>query len=159
EAVPAWAGKLGAAAVAAKYYPDAKRYLLAHGWKAKELEAMPTLQVVLIAYSERYDRVRDDIVKWLSVPAWKGRGGLLKAPEAAAARARKDGDPLIGLLLPAVVKVYDAHLRLQRHVAGLRGAEALRAHAAAHKGKAPAKWADIKGVPLPTDPVTGKGLD
>src|SRR5262249_50736077 len=118
EAVPAWAGKLGAAAVAAKYYPDAKRYLLAHGWKAKELEAMPTLQVVLIAYSERYDRVRDDIVKWLSVPAWKGRDGLLKAQEAAAALAKKDGDPLIGLLLPAVVKVYDAHLRLQRHVAG-----------------------------------------
>jgi hypothetical protein len=50
-------------------------------------------------------------------------------------------------------------VRTERYVAGLRGAEALRLFAAAHGGKPPAKWADITGVPLPTDPLTGQGLD
>ena len=48
--------------------------------------------------------------------------------------------------------------RLDRLIASLRAAEALRQHVADH-GKPPATWADLKGVPAPIDPYTGKGFD
>ena len=66
---------------------------------------------------------------------------------------------LVAMLLPAISKVYGAQVRSERHVAGLRGAEALRLYASVNGGKVPAKWADLTGVPLPIDPITGKGLD
>jgi hypothetical protein len=44
-------------------------------------------------------------------------------------------------------------------LAGLRCVEALRLYAAAHEGKPPAKWSDITAVPLPINPVTGKGFE
>src|SRR5205085_2382868 len=73
--------------------------------------------------------------------------------------AGKSANVFIRLLLPAILKVNEAQTRTQRYFAGLRGAEALREYASAHGGKPPARWADITEVPLPTDPVTGKGLD
>ena len=72
-------------------------------------------------------------------------------------QARKDGNVFLTLLMPAVSKVQQAQGRLGRHLAGLRAAEALRAHAAA-TGKLPATWSDIKDWPDPIDPLTGKGF-
>jgi hypothetical protein len=160
-AAPAWAGRLGMAAVAVKYYPDARRYLLAHGYTAKQLDAMPALQVVIVAFLDDYDRVRDDVLKWLSVPPWQGRAGLDRLSrqiQASRVQRMPGGNVFLVLLLPAMDKVYAAHLRSERHLAGLRAGEALRQYAADHGGKAPAKWADITEVPRPVDPVTGKGF-
>jgi hypothetical protein len=154
-----WGGRLGIAALVAKTYPDAKRYLLAQGTPAKEVEAMPATQVVAVYFLDRYDRVRDDVLKWMSVPPWQGLAPLAKFEKLAQAQAKADGNPISALLLPAISRVYTAQVRFERHVAGLRGAEALRTYAAGHGGKVPAKWADITEVPLPIDPVTGKGLD
>jgi hypothetical protein len=162
-AVPPWAGRLGMAAVAAKHYPDARAYLLGHGYTARQLDAMPALQVVILSFLDDYDRVRDDLLKWLSVPAWQGRAALDRLSRQVQASRRVKGPPVgnvfLVLLLPAIDKVHAAHLRLERHIAGFRGAEALRQYAADHGGKAPAKWADITKVPLPLDPFTGKGFD
>jgi hypothetical protein len=63
--------------------------------------------------------------------------------------------PLARMLLPAGDKVLLADLRLQRRIDLLRVAEGLRQHAA-QAGKWPEKLADVKVVPLPDDPATGK---
>ncbi len=154
-----WLGKLGITALVVKTYPDAKRYFLKQGRTAKELEAMPSVQVVVLYFLDRYDRVSDDAMKWLSVPAWQGLSQMEKLEKQVRAQAKTDGNPIVAMLVPAITRVYAAQVRLERQIAGMRGAEALRAHAAANGGKAPGKWADITEVPLPSDPVTGKGLD
>jgi hypothetical protein len=153
-----WAEKIGAAVLAAKLYPDARKRLLARGRTAREIEAMPMMQAVVIDLMDEHDRLRDDIVKWLGLPPWQAGPGLERVEKEVKA-AGKAGNVIVGLLMPAFLKVYGARVRLDRHVAGLRGAEALRLYAAAHGGKAPAKWADLTDVPLPVDPVTGKGFD
>ncbi|MGA2914611.1 MAG: hypothetical protein ABSE89_01125 [Sedimentisphaerales bacterium] len=49
--------------------------------------------------------------------------------------------------------------RLDRHIAVLQCVEALRHYAAGHNGKFPGSLADIKELPIPNDPVTGKPFD
>ena len=63
---------------------------------------------------------------------------------------------LPGLVLPAVggVKVHEA--RSSRQLAALQIIEALRAFAAQSGGKLPASLVEIKDVPIPLNPVTGK---
>jgi len=49
-----------------------------------------------------------------------------------------------------------APARCDRDIALLRLTEALRMYAAGHKGKLPQSLDEIKEVPIPTNPVTGK---
>jgi tetratricopeptide (TPR) repeat protein len=156
---PAWARKVGTAALTIRYYADAKKALLAAGRSEKEVEAMPALQVVAIFLMDNYDQVRDDILKWLSVPAWQGMGPLNQLEKKLRSEPISAYNPMISLLLPAIYKVYSASVRVDRNVATLRVAEALRWHAAQNGGKPPEKWEAITAVPLPIDPLTGKGFD
>jgi hypothetical protein len=157
-AVPAWGGPLATATMAMKYYPDAKKALIARGMPAKQVEAMPVVQVVVVNFLDSYDRLRDDVLKWLALPSWQAYGPLQKVQKQVEIAAKAEGNMLIGLLFPAILKVHYAQLRTERIVAGLRGAEALRLHAAGHTGKPPAKWADVTGVGDPLDPFTGKSV-
>jgi hypothetical protein len=156
-AVPRWGGPLATATLAMKYYPDAKKALVARGMPAREVEKMPAIQVVVVHFLDGYDRLRDDVLKWLALPSWQAHGPLQKMDRQVRA-ARAEGNMLVALLFPALLKVHAAQLRTERIVAGLRGAEALRLYAAAHQGKAPAKWADITDVGDPIDPFTGKSI-
>lgn len=65
------------------------------------------------------------------------------------------GTVLANLLTPAMARVMGASARFERRVAMLRTVEALRLHAAA-QGKLPARLDDVKKVPIPADPMTGK---
>jgi hypothetical protein len=58
-----------------------------------------------------------------------------------------------------VLRAHQAGLRVERHLAALRCVEALRLHGAGHDGQLPARLDEVRAVPLPTDPVTGKGFD
>jgi len=156
--LPAWSSRAALAATTIKLYPDARQYLLDHGRKRAEVEALPTLQVVVIYMVAQYDAIKDDYLKWLSLPSWQMWQELKQNERALTERARRD-NPMIALLLPALSKVAQAQLRLDQQIAGLRGAEALRLYAAEHKGQPPEKWPDIKEVPLPIDPFTGQGFE
>jgi hypothetical protein len=79
--------------------------------------------------------------------------------EAAVEKLQSSDNVFLTLLGPAVAKTWSATMRMERQLAGLRCAEALRLHAAAHEGKPPAKWSDITAVPSPIDPLSGKGFD
>jgi hypothetical protein len=150
--------KLGESILAAENYPQARQHILDLGRPTKEIDAMPKSQAIILWYIDQYDRSRDDILKALTVPTWQA-GPLLDAATGEFRAAGKGGNPLFALMMiNAVMKTYDAHIRLERYLAGLRGAEALRLYAAEHAGKPPVKWDDITAVPLPIDPVTGRGF-
>ena len=153
-----WLRDLAAPEKTAGKYPSARQHLLDLGRPAKEVDALPKSQVVLLYYLNEYERVRDDILKALTVPPWQGKPLMEDATQPYQA-AGETGNPFLALLLNVVTKTYSAHVRVGHQIAGFRAAEALRLYAAAHDGKPPAKWADITDVPLPIDPLTGKGFN
>jgi hypothetical protein len=61
-------------------------------------------------------------------------------------------------LLPVVSNCKQFEARVSRRIAELRIIEALRAYAAGHGGKLPAHLEDIRDLPLPANPVTGKAF-
>jgi hypothetical protein len=139
----------------------AKKALIEQGRPREKVEAMPHLQVALLHACLQYDRQLDEMTKWRTFPYWQAREEV-----EAAVRRRKDDEknnvanqpaiPLAKLLLPAVEKVFASRGRVDRRIAALRCVEAIRLYAAAHGGKLPAKLDDIKEVPVPIDPATGK---
>jgi hypothetical protein len=152
-----WQKKLAAAAIALKVYPEARKYLLEHGRKAEQLDAMPASQVVMLYYVDDYDQNKDDVLKWMNVPPWEAQAGL----DATVKKIRALGpthNPIVTLLLPAIAHVYAARVRIERTVDYLRCAEALRMYAARHDGKAPDKLDDVK-LPLPLNPYTGESFN
>jgi hypothetical protein len=154
------AGDFGSTALGLmKFYPEAKRALIAQGRKPDEIEAMPVVQVVLIRSLQQYEDLRDDLFKWVPLPYWQARPGIEEAlTRIAKARDNIECVPLI-LILPAIGKLSAATASLDRRIAALRCVEAIRLYAAAHDGKLPASLADIKEVPVPDDPMTGKPFD
>jgi len=152
--------RLAVIAWVAKDYPRAKRALIAAGRKPDEVEAMPAIQVVLLDSVRDFERRRDDLFKWMSLPYLEARPGLRRVDqELKESRAQAGALSIAHLFLPAAHKVVDAAARLDRRIAALRCIEAVRLYAAAHDGQLPAALGDIKEVPIPIDPMTGRGFD
>ena len=147
--------KLGEAIRAGESYSQARKHLLDLGRPAKEIDAMPKAQAILLWYVDQYDRVRDDVLKAFTVPMWQA----IPLMDAAFQEHHAADNAILTLLMPTLNKTWLASVRLERQIAGLRSAEAMRLYAAAHEGKPPEKWSDITAVPLPIDPLTGKGFD
>jgi hypothetical protein len=153
---------LGLAVLAAKVYPQAKQFLLKRGFTAVQVDALPVVQVAYMYALAQYYRHFDNMVKWVQLPYWQARPGLLQAErELKSSKARfleTGGIPLAELLLPAAQRVVLTRARLDRRIAALRCVEALRLYAAAHEGRLPAELSDVQDVPVPIDPITGKSF-
>ena len=59
-------------------------------------------------------------------------------------------------LVAGLRNVIYTEARIERQLAVVRVIEAIRLHAAAHGGKLPAKLEEIREVPIPINPVTGR---
>ncbi len=155
---PKWSNRLMGMLLVLRAYPEAKQALIAQGRKPEEVEALPTLQVVLIDSWRQYQRLQDDEFKCAGLPYWEARPLLAQADEHfRQARNRLKGMPFLELL-PAIQKVFVAAIRTDRRIAALRCIEAIRIYAAAHDSKLPATLDAIKEVPVPIDPMTGKAF-
>lgn len=146
---------------AAKQHPAARKYLAALGWPAAQIESMPAMQAVLLHQLGEYDRLFDEMAKWQGMPYWEARVGLERAEKLVTedkVKSESVGGTLASMLLPAITKVFSAHVRTERRIAALRCVEAVRLYAAAHDSKPPEKLEDIKDVPIPLDPYTGKAF-
>ncbi len=151
-------GQLDLVAFAIRAYPGAKKALAAEGWKAEDLEAMPAVQVVCIQAMREYLKVRDNGFKWVGLPYWQARLRLEAMQKEMMARRESFGaEPFLDLIAPGL-RVCKATWRVERHIAALRTIEAIRLHAAANDGRLPATLADIRLVPVPDDPITGRGF-
>jgi hypothetical protein len=120
----------------------------AEGFKtltALRIIGYPAAQVVLLDEKRRYEIRRDEEIKLLGLAAWQLDANHAPTPD----------DGLFAEFLPRVADVRRAQARLEQRIALLRQVEALRLYAAGREGKLPASL-DPVGVPLPTDPFTGK---
>jgi hypothetical protein len=156
--------RAGFAFFVARVYPVARQALIARGKDPKEVDRLPMIQVVLLEELYTYESHYDDMMKWCGTPYPQAREGLQRAErelKKLAVQASQLARPgvLARLLLPAVQKVFFSSARAERHIDLLRCVEALRLYAAAHDGKLPARLEDIKEVPIPPDPVTGKPFE
>ncbi len=110
-----------------------------------------------------YDQLFDEFLQWQAFPHWQSAEHLEAIQTKIKASRSRGPDvpaiPLAPLLLPAVSKVLLARERLERQFAIYRVIETLRLYAANHAGKLPATLADIKEVPLPVCPLTGKSFE
>lgn len=149
--------RLTTMATAVKNYPQARDALVARGYAAVTVDALPVLQVVALDSLHHNRRLRDEMYKWFGLPYWQARPGVDEAlRQLGEARARLECFPALLDVLPAVGKVFSASARFDRRLAALRCVEAVRLHAAAHGGKLPLTLAAITAVPVPVDPMTGK---
>jgi hypothetical protein len=135
---------------ARKYLREARRM------SAERVKAMPDAQVLVLYIAGTHRDHSDDLMKATYLPYPEGRPvveaaskRLKEAPDTEATRVTR-------LFLSAVPKVMAAQNRLDRRIAALRVIEALRLHAAANGGRLPDRLSDVKVVPLPDDPGTGK---
>ncbi|HEV3447000.1 MAG TPA: hypothetical protein VG099_20345 [Gemmataceae bacterium] len=148
--------RLALMALALKFYPQARKELIAEGRKAEDVDAMPIFQVYVIHALRRYFDLQDDLFKWYTLPYAQAFPGLERADQdIRRARQRLEAIPFVDLL-PAIVKVYTAYARLDRRFAAQRCIEAIRLYAASHDGKLPAALSEITEVPVPEDPMLGK---
>ena len=143
--------------VVMKKYAQAKEYLQIHGWSAENVEALPAVQAVLLTEVATYDRLYDEMIKWVGVPYPLAHAGLDKADHILRREIVSSGSPsfsLAGLLIPATIKVMETSNRLDRRIAALRAVEAIRLYAAIH-GRLPTALSEITEVPVPVNPATG----
>ena len=141
----------------------AKKALIAAGRPKEKVEAMPQFQVALLHAMLEYDAALDDMIVWNNLPYWEQAERIGKLKNKRIEDRLKDPTvpaiPLAPLLIPAVQKITFARARTDRKIALLRTVEAIRFYAATHDGKLPPTLADIKEVPIPLDPVTGRSFE
>jgi hypothetical protein len=156
------AGRAGVALLIRAKHAGAKAALVAAGRPRDKVEQMPHVQVALLHATQQFDRQLDAFVKLQSLPYAEARQGLEEAirtvsEERAPSRLPSREVPALTLSQPQMVKsLFETRAALDRQIAALRCVEAVRLYAAGHGGKLPAALADIKEVPVPHDPVTGK---
>ena len=153
--------RVSAATMVALIHPRAMSHFRALGHSQEELDGLPVTQVVLMYSLSQWDHWYDAVYRWHNVPYWQARAGLKKAAQEREEMLRhhRDNSFLLEHLLPASEPIFFQKARLQRRIAGLQCVEAIRAYAAANQGTLPATLADIRGVPVPHDPVTGKSFE
>jgi hypothetical protein len=145
-------------------YSHAKTQLIAQGFDKERVEKMPVGQVMAIYTERNYQMFADEWEASWYMPFWEARrreNDLEK--HIAAARIGSGGEereviPIVSLLLPAMQAARQAQVRSEREIASLRVIEALRMYAADHAGKLPLSLDDIRHVPVPTNPATGKAF-
>jgi hypothetical protein len=137
--------------------PTARKYLTETvAIPAAKVEAMPPAQVLLLYISNYFHEYRDDIFKGEYLPFPEGWPISHTAAERLKSVPETEAGVLVRAFLPAIQKVRLSQARIERKLAALRVIEALRMHAAANDGQLPDKLDQVKVVPVPNDPGTGK---
>lgn len=139
-----------------KIVKAASTRLQSFGISPAQLQKMPALQIIMLDEVRRYEDLRDDGLKWATMPFWRIPKVYME-DKAGSNPLRLDvaEDSLMAPWTPAILKVRRTQLRLEQRLALLQHVEALRLYAAAHNGSLPASLSDIE-LPLPVDPFSGR---
>ncbi len=115
-------------------------------------DAEVEVRYVLALFRATYDQWR----KWYYLPLPQVLESIAAHSEALqAATERREIYPLPSVLVPLKADLLMAQIRASRNVARQQVIEVLRMHAAA-EGRFPESLEEVKVVPLPVDPATGK---
>lgn len=138
----------------------ARKYLAeVMGVKQDVVAAMPPAEVLMRYLVAVYHDMRDDIFKATYLPFPKRKLVIEEAIKRMNAAPDTEACRLARAFLPAIQKVQQADVRIQRRLAILQAIEALRMHTAANNGDLPAKLADLTVVPVLDDPGTGRPFE
>jgi hypothetical protein len=138
-----------------KRYDDYKKVLLDQGRPKEKVEAMSYVQVALLAEFKKNEEMLDDHMKWYNEPFYKAGDAL---DELAKFAEDRPGKQILPLYAFGALDALRSRAKLERRIDFLRCVEAIRAYAAAHDGKLPGSLEDVKDLPIPIDPVTGKAF-
>ncbi|AGA27523.1 hypothetical protein [Singulisphaera acidiphila] len=133
---------------------EAREYVKARNNKT---DGLNDDQIILMFFAGKYHELYDNVYKSSYLPFPEAERFYHQGAEEL--NAVKKGP--LGLLAHLIASVEDGHRAeavLDRKVAALRVVEALRLHAAVG-GRLPNSLGDVKVVPIPTDPVSGKPFD
>jgi hypothetical protein len=137
-----------------------------YGFTTEQVTAMPGFQVAAMYAARDYRDAVEEVAKWRHAPeGWKS--AEYKEAQKRYGKAIKRLDDLFFRRLLGglggdefpLERVAMAGVRVDRHLAALRTVEALRQYAAKHDGNLPAKLANVKELPVPADPLTGKPFE
>lgn len=156
-------------------FPMAKERLVAEGWNAAELDELPAAQVVCLYESINLSRLMDNGLKWSLLSLQEQRqaantdsiefrradlpGRLPFNPKFEDTQVTPylfGNEIMFNIATPPSWSVVDAIS--ERHlvyVDGMRAVEALRMHVSI-TGEVPQSLGEIRVVPVPNDPRTGK---
>lgn len=143
-----------------KEYPRAKTWLLEKGRSAADVEKMTATQAVLLFAMSRYQILADEIAKSFTMP-FSERLAFAQGfvEKVKTLRVQQDMSYFLGFHFIAYYpNVWVAAYDVDRDITLLRCIELLRHYAAGHQRKLPASWDEVKDLPIPVDPVTGKRL-
>ena len=133
--------------------PQARDYLKAHGLTATTDDQ--TLVVMLISL---YRELADETFKIAHLSYPKAAEYQTEVDNRIKDAKSGPGAPIVAML-PTVHATLLAEVRVAQKIAALRVVEALRLHAAEHAGDLPDSLDQIKLVPIPDDPASGKPFE
>ncbi|MDB5298851.1 MAG: hypothetical protein JWO87_514 [Phycisphaerales bacterium] len=146
-----------AALLTARVAPRARAYLLSTGMLREQVEAMPIDQVVGLYFLDEYRRSSEETWKAWELPFWEGAEQLFRAQQELEPAKQGIDSPMLAFV-PALTRMRSHFAQVDREAALLRTIEALRDYAARHEGQPPDTLDQIKNLPIPLDPVTGKAF-
>jgi hypothetical protein len=144
------------ALLSVKEYPQAKQYLIDHNTPAPQVEAMDAAQVIGLHQVAQFEHYSQELDKGLTLPYWQGLKIIDSAENQVHQIISSNPWSLVGIFNPGIKQACTTVASGDRRVALWRTVEAIRAYAAAHDGKPPARLQDLKQTPAPLDPMTGQ---
>ena len=134
----------------AKKLAAARKRLVDAGTAEALVATFPPEQVILLDEVRELHARFDEIARFMVFPPWQ-----FEAQSEKRNTVKREPALIAEALVPAQSSVQQAQGRIAQRFALLRHVEALRLHAAEHKGSLPSSLSDVS-VPLPDDPFTGK---
>jgi hypothetical protein len=134
-------------------YPIACDYLIKLGCPEKEIRSMAPARVLLLYGSEMWNEIFDDGTKWMGINFSQWPNELR---EHYNDMMNKYGNFPLADSFQIMGKIAAIQARSERDFDSLRTIEAIRLYAHSHDGKLPGSLDDIKEVPIPSNPMTGK---
>lgn len=152
-------------------YAGAKRDLRRWGFTPERLDRLPPRAVMLIHQFHVYRHNHQAIVKWLEFPPELSTSHIeetlkrLREEGWTASPASKTNREWFSPLWATerTVRTYLYAIRQERYLRAKRNAlmvvEAVRDHMASHGGRLPRALAEITGLPLPDNPLSGRPFE
>ena len=152
---------LAEAWITLKLQTEARKFLIDNGRTAAQVDALGQQQTAILYLVAQYDRAFDEIAKVSTLPFWQAYPAMVQADADLKTEGAQRPEAMVlpRLMLPAIKNVVIAQARLERRIALLRSFEAIRLHAAQNQGQLLVKWDDLRGIPIPLDPATGRPFD
>lgn len=136
----------------AEMLPAAREYL-----KSKSgAGAMSDDQRIAVYLAGRHRELWDEVYRESYLPPRTAIERLADVGDRLRKASRPGPLAFFVAMIPSVRDVSASSLRFERRLDALRAIEALRMHAAAHGGQLPKALGEVKVVPVPDDPWTGR---